>query len=304
MTTVNSKNTKPLTLILLVVLLFILGVFYMLSNYNKPKPIVNNTNNNQQQNSNELQSIITGQNEYINYKYNFGLSFPDYWKGFNFEESNNGINFSLKNKKGEYFSIFSVKVYTSAELGGQVENNTPIYVTSKNNLYFAYFMERNDQNLSELGDVFASNSYSGLLFDVQNNIISTFKFIKKGEVFNEKNKFQKDNEFKLAKVKVGDIIAGMTVKFIRSFDGYDIPPNYLSVDDLSIGFFGETTITGTYHNDKVDLATGFGGTVCFDSLDEQSKKKIPSVVWNNEYISFCFSNQDLAREIFKPEGSV
>lgn len=280
----------------------------MLSNYNKPKPVAN-TNNNQQIDNEESQSVITDQNEYINYKYNFGLSFPDYWKGFNFEENDNGISFSLKNKKGKYISIFNIKVYTSAELGGQAENNMLIYITNnKNNLYFAYLMERNDQDLSGFGDVFASNSYSGLLFDIQNNIIPTFKFIKKGEVFDDKNKFRKDNEFKLIEIKVGDIIAGMTTKFIRTFDGYDMQPsieNQASIDNLSIGFSGEAIITGTYHNDKVDPQTGFGGTVCFDSLDEQSKDKIPSIMWyyDERYISFCFSNQELAREIFKPEGS-
>ncbi len=297
MITTNPKNTKLLTLIILL-LIILLGTFYML-NYNKPRPT---TNNNQRNNNNELQSVITDQNEYINYKYNFGLSFPDYWNGFSFQEKDKEIKFSLKNVKEEYVPIFNVREYTPEEFKKQYENSAPFYITSIGDLFF-YLEEQNDQNLLELGDVFVSNSYSGLLFDVQNNIIPTFKFIKKGEVFDGKNKFQKDNEFKLAKVKVGDIIAGMKVKFIRSFEGYDIPPNYLSVDDLSIGFSGEVTITGTYHNDKVDPQTGFGGTVCFDSLDEQLKDKIPSVVWNNEYIRFCFSNQDLAREIFKPEGS-
>jgi hypothetical protein len=307
MTIANSKNTKLSTLILLLLILLflILGVFYMLNNNKKPKPVIN-TNNNSQQTKEEPKSVITDQNEYINYKYNFGLSFPDYWKGFSAQENDKEIKFSLKNKKGEYVPIFRIGAYTEDEISKAMEKtelSLRPYVMLDENGIFAYSMERNDPNLLEFGDVFVSSSYSGLLFDIQNNIIPTFKFIRKGEVVNEKNRFQKDNEFKLADVKVGDIIAEMKVKFIRSFEGYDIPPNYLSVNDLSIGFSGETTITGAYQNRKTDPYTGADPKVCFGDLDEQSKDKIPSIIWSVDYGVFCFSNQNLARESFSPEGS-
>lgn len=299
----NPKNTKPLTLILLLlVLLFISGVFYVLNNDKKPKPAVN-TNNNGQQTNEEPKSVVTDQNEYINYKYNFGLSFPDYWRGFKVVEKDRIVEFSLKNKNKEYIPIFTIGMY-SDELESSSDPR-PIAIDTKD-FTTAYLMKRNDQNLSEFGGIYSETGYMKPYFDVQNNIIPTFKFVKAGEVFNEKNKFQKDNEFKLIDAKVGDIIAGMTIKFIRNSDGEDIQSTVgypSSIYSLSIGFSGETTITGTYHNDGVDTQTGFGGQVYFDDLDEQSKDKIPSFVWNDRYIRFYFSNQELAREIFKPEGS-
>lgn len=56
MTTTNPKNIKLLTLIILL-LIILLGTFYALINYNKPKPIDNNTNNNKRAN-NTNQGII------------------------------------------------------------------------------------------------------------------------------------------------------------------------------------------------------------------------------------------------------
>lgn len=312
MTTTNPKNTKLLTLILLLLVLslFILGVFYVLSNNKKPKPVINTNNNNQQINNEGHQSIITDQNEYINYKYNFGLSFPNYWKGFKAVEKDRIVEFSLENKNKEYIPIFTIGMYYNDEFIKLIEQSSPepkpTAINTKDDFTTAYSMKRNDQNLSEFEGIYSETDYMKPYFDVQNNIISTFKFIKAGEVFNEKNKFQKNNEFKLADVKVGDVIAGMTVKFIKTSDGEYIqssagyPP---SIYNLSIGFSGETIITGIYHNDKIDPQTGFGDQVCFDSLDEQSKDKIPSFIWNDRYIRFCFSNQELAREVFKPEGS-
>jgi hypothetical protein len=311
MTNSNQKNTKLSTLILLllVLLLFILGVFYVLSNNKKPKPVIN-TNNNQQIDNEKSQSVITNQNEYINYKYNFGLSFPNHWKGFKAVEKDGIVEFSLQNRSKEYIPIFTIGMYYNNEFIKLIEQSSPepkpTAIDTKDDFTTAYLMKRNDQNLSEFGGIYSETDYMKPYFDVQNNIIPTLKFIKKGEIFNEKNKFQKDNEFKLAKVKVGDVIAGMKVKFIKTSDGEYIqstvghPP---SIYNLSIGFSGETTIMGTYHNDGVDIQTGFGGQVCFDDLDEQSKDKIPSFEWNDRYIRFCFSNQELAKEIFKPEGN-
>lgn len=297
----KSKSLMKFAMLLLALVALILIITF--NGYNKPKPVADSTNNNQQYSNNETQNIITDQNEYINYKYNLGLSFPGYWKGLKAVEKDTVVEFSLENENKEYVPIFNIGRYSEDELETSPDPK-PIVIGTKSGI-IAYSMKHSDQNLSEFGDVFASNSYSGLLFDIQNNIIPTFKLIKKGEAFNEKNQFQKDNEFKLIESKVGDIIAGMTINFIKTFDGFDIQPiieNQPSIDNLSIGFSGETTITGTYHNDKVDLQTGFGGQVCFNDLDEESKAKIPSIVWDNETY-FCFNNQDLAKELFSPEGS-
>jgi len=312
MTTTDPKKSKSsiIIIVLLIAITSVLIIIFDFKDYNKPKPAVDNTNGNQQIDDEKNQSVITDQNEYINYKYNFGLSFPDYWKGFKVVEKDRIVEFSLENKNKEYIPIFTIGMYYNNEFIKLIEQLSsepkPTAIDTKDDFTTAYLMKRNDQNLSEFGGIYSETGYMKPYFDVQNNIISTFKFIKAGEIFNEKNKFQKDNEFKLIDVKFGDIIAGMTVKFIRTSDGEYIqstvgyPP---SIYNLSIGFSGETTITGTYHNDGVDTQTGFGGQVCFDDLDEQSKDKIPSFVWNDRYIRFCFSNQELAREIFKPEGS-
>lgn len=310
MTSIGSKKSKSSVLIILMLIAIssVLLIILAFKDYNKPKPAVDNTNYNQKIDDEKDQSVITDQNEYINYKYNFGLSFPDYWKGFKAVEKDRIVEFSLENKNKEYIPIFIIGMYYNDEFIKLMEQPgpepKPMAIDTKGDFTTAYLMKRNDQDLSEFEGIYSDADSMKPYYDVQNNIISTFKYIKKGEVFNDKNKFQKDNEFKLADAKVGDVVAEMTVKFIGSFEGYDIPPVYLSVDALSIGFTGETTITGTYHNNKIDPQTGFGGEVCFDSLDEQSKDKIPSIVWlYEEYTNFCFSNQDLAKENFNPEGS-
>jgi hypothetical protein len=72
MTTANSKNTKLLTLIIL------LGIFYLLGNYNKPKPVVNNNQQNNNANQ-ELQPIIPGWNVYGNKEHGFRVDYPKEW---------------------------------------------------------------------------------------------------------------------------------------------------------------------------------------------------------------------------------
>ncbi len=116
------------------------------------------------------------------------------------------------------------------------------------------------------------------------------------------------NLFSAENVKVGDTIAGMTVKSVSPFfkDRSDQP---IGIENAKIAFVGQATVTGQYHyyNDNVGF---FYDTVCFDSLDPASQLKIPTLY--NEYTDigaslsyrrFCFSNQEFAKTEFTPQDS-
>lgn len=123
MTIANSKNTKLLTLIILL-LIILSGAFYILSNYNKPKPAINNTNNNQQINNNsqELKPIIPGWKVYESKEYGLRVDYPKEWTA---------------KETGEYTAISLVSPETLKDFEENFEQIKDFYAGNFNE-YFAY----------------------------------------------------------------------------------------------------------------------------------------------------------------------
>lgn len=116
----------------------------------------------------------------------------------------------------------------------------------------------------------------------------------------ERESGEKTNKFKFDKIKTGDIVVGMVIKFIKPFSKELLTP---TENDVTIGFSGKITVSGEYHYYGDDPSGFLSNTVCFDNLDEQSQTKIPKMIGDDRNIWFCFSNQELARNLFNPQGA-
>lgn len=109
------------------------------------------------------------------------------------------------------------------------------------------------------------------------------------------------NEFTVKNIKVGDKIAGMTVKSIAP---YDEEVKTLSLEsNAKVRFTGQTTIMGTYYYE----CPGFEGKcsnseqrLCFKDLDNISQKKMPTLKDGRNPIWFCFSNVNEAKNLLVP----
>jgi hypothetical protein len=108
------------------------------------------------------------------------------------------------------------------------------------------------------------------------------------------------NKFDVTKAKVGDKVAGMTIKTIEP---YDKTKGNLSGDNAKVTFTGEATVTGNYAYDS-ETGLSLKDPVCIHTLDASSADKIPMLSTDTDnYTAFCFSNQETAKPKFAPVGS-
>lgn len=115
------------------------------------------------------------------------------------------------------------------------------------------------------------------------------------------------NIFDVMKAKIGDVVVNMTIKAITPFSVNITPPKSfpLTADNAKVEFSGQTQISGTYqyygNDEQSEMLTDI---VCFDGLDNSSKSQLPQIQGDRREPWFCFSNQDLAKELFIPKGAV
>lgn len=105
------------------------------------------------------------------------------------------------------------------------------------------------------------------------------------------------NLFNLKDVKVGDKIAGMTIKSIKKISDLITPPEDvpLSENNVSIVFSGQVTITGEYRYEKESEVGGI--EILGFSLDETSSKLMPRLTYQkNDPVYISIANIDEAKE--------
>ena len=105
------------------------------------------------------------------------------------------------------------------------------------------------------------------------------------------------NEFDFEKVKVGDTIAGMTIKSINPLFDQDklSPQNYV------VEFTGKTTVTGKYSSSDSEL---LAAKVCMTNLNQESQNRLPKVKDTDREIWFCFiDNNNFALTKLGPVNS-
>ncbi len=67
-------------------------------------------------------------------------------------------------------------------------------------------------------------------------------------------------------------------------------------------FSGKITVTGRYIYYEKDAGI-LNDIVCLDNIRESDVKKFPKFADDERDVWFCFSNQELAKKLFGPEGS-
>ncbi|MBI4779501.1 hypothetical protein HY797_03560 [Candidatus Falkowbacteria bacterium] len=98
-----------------------------------------------------------------------------------------------------------------------------------------------------------------------------------------------NNIFKLDKIKIGDVVAGMKVKSIKPFDK-SFAEGAISAYNVKINFEGEAMASGKYEITKGEV---FKGHACFYP-SEKDQLLFPKIEGDSPITSFCFDNQDFA----------
>jgi len=115
-------------------------------------------------------------------------------------------------------------------------------------------------------------------------------FIKK-EIMKNPEKYFNDLDY----MKIADIFPGESEGIIRLDDNMNTKVNYA----------GKIIITGRYENNVNQQGAYFQDQVCFYIEDKESLIKIPKLKngYQKNSVNFCFSNKELAKAEFAPEGS-
>ncbi|MDP2812472.1 MAG: hypothetical protein Q8O32_02150 [bacterium] len=133
---------------------------------------------------------------------------------------------------------------------------------------FEFNFDAKDQDLE--------NKYKSLTADVVNSI--------------NYNSTYQTSLFDVTTAKVGDIVAGMTIKKINPFNSSF---SSLTVDNAKVVFSGRATISGKYlYNDML-------GQFCIDNIDANSQIYLPKINGDTRSASFCFSNKEEANSSLK-----
>lgn len=108
-----------------------------------------------------------------------------------------------------------------------------------------------------------------------------------------------DHLFSLDTVKVGDVIAGMTLRSLAPFSQVMMTPTLdlpLSSYNAHVEFSGTATVTGEHYWNELFQK------VCFDVLDPLSGTRLPRIDGDTRKTWFCFANQDEAQAVLGKEA--
>lgn len=98
-------------------------------------------------------------------------------------------------------------------------------------------------------------------------------------------------------IEVGDELGDFTVKSIKPYDsGSD-----LSETNVSVRLTGVATISGRYQ--YYESTSPLAGQVCITDLDDESAMLLPNFE-DRDSVIICFTNNDVAQQLFGPKGSV
>lgn len=120
------------------------------------------------------------QKTYTNEKYGFSLNFPDRWIGYQVNEKDNCIWFSLEHKTLGYTKVFAICAYSKLNNADQIQKIKeqkepgPVYLTENDQYAFVYATVQDDEGYVGFPDIVPNQSYKGPLYDVINKILPTF----------------------------------------------------------------------------------------------------------------------------------
>lgn len=102
--------------------------------------------------------------------------------------------------------------------------------------------------------------------------------------------------FTIDELEVGQEFGDFTVKSIKPYDSSED----LSDENASVKFTGEVTVSGQYR--YYTSASPLAGEVCITEVDDDTLELLPNID-GRESFEICFSNTDVAQQLFGPAGS-